>query len=152
MAKPRLRHFAVCVRDLDKSTKFYEEVFGLERHGREDLPIGSAVYLSDGVVNLALIKFSGAQANDLTDPRNAVGANHFGFQVDDLQEMQARIEKAGGAFFFDLGDHRKGNFERKMKDPDGIIFDISNNGWVGTDSRINPEPERSEQPATEPVA
>lgn len=155
MAKARLRHFAVCVRDLEKSAKFYEEVFGLERHGREDLPIGSAVYLSDGVVNLALIKFSGAQANDLTDPRNAVGANHFGFQVDDLAEMQKRIEQAGGVFFFDLGDERKGNFERKMKDPDGIIFDISNNGWVGTDGRINPKSEhaeaRSKEAATEPA-
>jgi predicted enzyme related to lactoylglutathione lyase len=152
MAKARLRHFAVCVRDLDKSAKFYEEVFGLKRHGREDLPIGSAVYLSDGVVNLALIKFSGARANDLSDPTKAVGANHFGFQVDDLTEMQERIEKAGGVFFFDLGDERKGNFERKMKDPDGIIFDISYYGWVGTDGRINPKFDDAEQrAATEPA-
>jgi predicted enzyme related to lactoylglutathione lyase len=155
MAKARLRHFAVCVRDLDKSAKFYEEVFGLARHGREDLPIGSAVYLSDGVVNLALIKFSGARANDLSDPTNAVGANHFGFQVDDLAEMQKRIEKAGGVFFFDLGDERKGNFERKMKDPDGIIFDISFCGWVGTDGRINTKLEhvetRTERTAKEPA-
>jgi predicted enzyme related to lactoylglutathione lyase len=137
----RLRHFAICVRDLEKSAKFYEEVFGLQRHGREDLPIGSALYLSDGVVNLALLKFSGAQGNDLSDPKNAVGSNHFGFQVDDLKATQERIEKAGGVFFFDLGDERKGNFERKMKDPDGIIFDISHHGWVGTDSRTSPKPD-----------
>ena len=135
----RLRHFAVCVRDLEKSAKFYEEVFGLQRHGREDLPIGSALYLSDGVVNLALLKFSGTQGNDLADPKNAVGSNHFGFQVEDLKEAQERIEKAGGKFFFDLGDERKGNFERKMKDPDGIIFDISHHGWVGTDGRTGPK-------------
>ena len=96
--------------------------------------------------NLALIKFSGARANDLSDPTNAVGANHFGFQVDDLKEMQERIEKAGGVFFFDLGDERKGNFERKMKDPDGIIFDISYCGWVGTDGRTNPKSEQAESP------
>jgi hypothetical protein len=24
------------------------------------------------------------------------------------------------------------NFERKFKDPDGIIFDISEKGWLGT--------------------
>lgn len=135
----RLRHFAVCVRDLEKSAKFYEEVFDLKRHGREDFPIGSAIYLGDGVVNLALIKFSGKQANDLADPENAVGANHFGFQVDDLKAAQERIEKAGGVFFFDFGDDKKGNFERKMKDPDGIIFDISHRGWVGTDGRIDPK-------------
>src|SRR6267378_3672880 len=90
------------------------------------------IYLSDGVVNMALLNFAGAKGNDLKDPRNAVGANHFGFQVDDLAETQRRIEAAGGKFFFDLGDERKGNFERKFKDPDGVVFDISKNGWIGT--------------------
>lgn len=136
----RLRHFAICVSDLEKAAKFYEEVFELKRHGREDLSIGSALYLSDGVINLALLKFSGAAGNDLKDPKSAVGSNHFGFQVDDLVETQKRIEKAGGKFFFDLGDEREGNFERKFKDPDGIIFDISHHGWVGTDGRKGPKP------------
>ena len=77
--------------------------------------------------------FSGKKGNDLTDPENAVGANHFGFQVDDLVETQKKIEQAGGKFFFDLGDEREGNFERKFKDPDGVVFDISVHGWVGTD-------------------
>ncbi len=36
----RLRHFAVCVKDLDKAAKFYENVFDLKRIGREDLDIG----------------------------------------------------------------------------------------------------------------
>jgi predicted enzyme related to lactoylglutathione lyase len=132
----RLRHFAVCVQDLEKAAKFYETVFELKRAGREDLEIGSAIYLTDGVINLALLNFSagaGAQASDMADPRGFVGAHHFGFQVDDLAEAQQRIERAGGKFFFDLGDERHGNFERKFKDPDGVIFDISQRGWVGTD-------------------
>ena len=131
----RLRHIAVCVKNLAKAARFYETVFELKRVGREDIDIGSAIYLSDGVVNLALLKFAGATGNDLADPTNAVGANHFGFQVDDLAEAQRRIEAAGGKFFFDLGDARKGNFERKFKDPDGVLFDISQHGWIGTDGR-----------------
>ena len=129
----RLRHIAVCVKNLEKAALFYETVFELKRVGREDIEIGSAIYLSDGVVNLALLKFAGARGNDLADPANAVGANHFGFQVDDLAEAQRRIEAAGGKFFFDLGDARQGNFERKFKDPDGVLFDISQHGWIGTD-------------------
>ena len=131
----RLRHIAVCVKNLEKAARFYETVFELKRVGREDIDIGSAIYLSDGVVNLALLKFAGATGNDLADPTNAVGANHFGFQVDDLAEAERRIEAAGGKFFFDLGDARKGNFERKFKDPDGVLFDISQHGWIGTDGR-----------------
>ena len=132
----RLRHFAVCVNDLDKAAEFYQSVFDLKRIGREDLEIGSAIYMSDGVINLALLNFKGSrggEASDLKDPCGFVGAHHFGFQVDDLAETQKRIEAHGGKFFFDLGDERHGNFERKFKDPDGVIFDISKHGWQGTD-------------------
>lgn len=130
----RLRHFAVCVRDLEKSANFYEQVFGLKRVGEEVIEIGSAIYMSDGVINLALLNFSSTKGNDLKSPIGHAGANHFGFQVDDLAETQKKIEALGGTFFFDLGETRKGNFERKFKDPDGVVFDISEHGWVGTDS------------------
>jgi catechol 2,3-dioxygenase-like lactoylglutathione lyase family enzyme len=131
----RLRHIAVCVKDLDKAARFYEEVFDLRRVEREDLEIGSAIYMTDGVINLALLNFKGSEGSDLKDAASFVGAHHFGFQVDDLAETQKRIEAHGGKFFFDLGDERHGNFERKFKDPDGVIFDISKHGWVGTDGR-----------------
>ena len=134
----RLRHIAVCVKDLDKAAEFYSNVFEFKRIGREDLPIGSAVYMSDGVINLALLNFAGSAASDLKDAKNFVGTHHFGIQVDDLVEAQKKIEAAGGKFFFDLGDERHGNFERKFKDPDGVIFDISKNGWQGTDSYKKP--------------
>jgi len=133
---PRLRHFAVCVSDLDKSAKFYGDVFGMKRHGREDLSIGSAVYMGDGTINLALLNFVGSEGHDFGDSaKGQTGPNHFGFQVESMKDTQALIEQNGGKFFFDLGDERKGNFERKFKDPEGIIFDISENGWVGTDGR-----------------
>ena len=128
----RLRHFAVVVRDLEKSAQFYEGVFGLKRVGQETLDFAAAIYLSDGVINLALLKYKGETGSGLKDAAGFVGAHHFGFQVDDLAETQKRIEAAGGRFFFDLGDAEKENFERKFKDPDGVIFDISRKGWQGT--------------------
>ncbi len=128
----RLRHFAIVVRDLEKAADFYEQVFDLKRVGREDLEMGSGIYLSDGVINLALLKYKGERGSGLANADTFVGAHHFGFQVDDLAEAQRRIEAAGGTFFFDLGsDAEKENFERKFKDPDGIIFDISKKGWQG---------------------
>lgn len=129
----KLRHFAIVVRDLEKSAQFYESVFDLKRVGRDDLEFASGIYLSDGVVNLALLKYHGEKGSGLKDAEAFVGAHHFGFQVNDLLDAQKRIESAGGKFFFDLGnDPDKHNFERKFKDPDGIIFDISRNGWLGT--------------------
>ena len=135
----RLRHFAICVRDLDASARFYASVFGLERVGEETLSIGSAVYMSDGTINLALLRFSGDAGAGVENAAQFVGSNHFGLQVDDLEAYGRRIEEAGGAFFFDIGDEKEGNFERKFKDPDGVVFDISHHGWLGTDSRIEPE-------------
>jgi predicted enzyme related to lactoylglutathione lyase len=129
----RLRHFAIVVKDLQKAARFYESVFELKRVGEETLDFAAAVYLTDGVINLALLNYKGERGSGLANAKDFVGAHHFGFQVDDLAETQKRIEAAGGKFFFDLGnDAEKENFERKFKDPDGIIFDISKKGWQGT--------------------
>jgi catechol 2,3-dioxygenase-like lactoylglutathione lyase family enzyme len=128
----RLRHFALMVRDLEKSAHFYESVFDLKRVGQETLDFAAAIYLSDGTINLALLNYFGKRGSGLDDAKNFVGAHHFGFQVDDIATVQQRIEEAGGTFFFDLGnDQEKENFERKFKDPDGIIFDISKKGGLG---------------------
>lgn len=131
----RLRHIAIVVKDLEKSAVFYERVFGLKRAGTVSSDWASALYLSDGEVNLALIKYSGERGSGLKDAENFVGTHHFGFQVDDLKAAQKAIEASGGTFFFDLGEEHNDNFERKFKDPDGIIFDISENGWVGTSGK-----------------
>jgi catechol 2,3-dioxygenase-like lactoylglutathione lyase family enzyme len=128
----RLRHFAIVVRDLEKSAKFYQDVFELKRVGQETLDFAAAIYLTDGVINLALLNYFGERGSGLGNAKSFVGAHHFGFQVDDLAAVQKKIEEAGGTFFFDLGqDAEKENFERKFKDPDGIIFDISHKGWLG---------------------
>jgi len=128
----RLRHFAIVVGDLEKSAAFYESVFELKRVGQETLDFAAAIYLSDGVINLALLNYFGKRGSGLDDAKKFVGAHHFGFQVDDIAVAQQRIEAAGGTFFFDLGDDpEKENFERKFKDPDGIIFDVSRKGWLG---------------------
>jgi catechol 2,3-dioxygenase-like lactoylglutathione lyase family enzyme len=129
----RLRHFAIVVRDLEKAARFYEGAFDLRRVGEETLDFASAIYLTDGVINLALLNYKGSRGSGLADAKSFVGAHHFGFQVEDLEQTQKKIEALGGTFFFDLGnDQEKENFERKFKDPDGIIFDISKKGWLGT--------------------
>ena len=133
----KLRHFAICVRDLEKAASFYEQVFGLARVGREDLEIGSGIYLSDGVVNLALLSYKNDASASRTNATQFSGPHHFGFVVDDLADTQSRIEAAGGTFFFKLGDDaERNNFELKFKDPEGIIFDISKKGWLGTRSDV----------------
>ena len=129
---PRLRHIALVVKDLEKAAQFYKSVFGFTQAGQETLEFASAIYLTDGTINLALLKYRGSRGHGLEDPTKFVGIHHFGIQVEDMREAQKKIEEAGGTFFFDRDDMEKENFERKFKDPDGIIFDVSVKGWVGT--------------------
>ena len=62
-----------------------------------------------------------------------VGVHHVGFWVDDLEAQGKSIEDNGGSFFLDLPIEKESlYYEKKYRDPNGIIFDISHNGWVGS--------------------
>ena len=127
----KLRHIAVVVKNLEAAAKFYETVFDLKRVGAEENEMGAGIYLSDGVINLALLRYKGKTGSGLEDASSFVGAHHFGFEVEDIEQAQKRIEAAGGKFFFTLGKSKEeSNFEVKFKDPDGVIFDISQKGWL----------------------
>lgn len=131
----RIRHIALVVKDLEKTADFYHKALGLTRSEISEGPTARRIYLSDGEVNLALLQYKSEVGSGLKDPDSFVGIHHFGFQVDDLAQGQVAIEAAGGEFFFDLGDEDDEGFERKFKDPNGIIFDVNHNGWAMTASK-----------------
>jgi catechol 2,3-dioxygenase-like lactoylglutathione lyase family enzyme len=131
----RIRHIALAVKDIDKTADFYEKAFGLTRSPKTEGPTAFRIYMSDGEVNLALLQYK-SEVGSGVDPSRFVGIHHFGFQCDDLEKQQKQIEKAGGQFFFDLGDPDDDDFERKFKDPNGIIFDINWKGWTMTSSKV----------------
>ena len=155
----RLRHIALCVKDIDASADFYEKAFDMKRTKKHEGKTAWAVYMSDGVVNLALLQYKGEEGSGV--PKGWTGIHHFGFQCDDLPAQQKQVEKAGGVFFYDLGDPHDEGFERKFRDPNGIIFDLNWKGWQLTRGKIKnakggltPEKRatRSAKPATRRAA
>lgn len=124
----KLRHIALVVKDLERSAAFYQRSFGMQRSEKTESQTAFRIYLSDGVMNLALLQYKSETGSGLKDPGFA-GPHHFGFVVDDLEQAGAEIEEAGGVFFFDLGKPGDDGFERKFRDPDGTIFDINTEGW-----------------------
>jgi len=132
----RIRHVALVVKDLEATADFYQKAFGLKRSPLSEGPTARRIYMSDGHVNLALLQYKDETGSGLKDPNGFVGVHHFGFQVDDLSKQQKEIEAAGGEFFFDLGDPDDDDFERKFKDPNGIIFDVNWKGWALTSSKV----------------
>ena len=131
----RIRHIALSVKDIDATADFYEKAFGLKRSPKSEGPTAFRVYMSDGEINLALLQYKSEVGSGLKNASEFVGIHHFGFQCDDLEKQQQQIERAGGTFFFDLGDPDDDDFERKFKDPNGIIFDVNWKGWAMTSSK-----------------
>ncbi len=128
----KLRHIAIAVPDVEQSAQFYEKVFELERVGTTDSELATGIYLSDGVISLALLNYKTDEAAGTERGKDYVGVHHVGFWVDDLDDMEKSIEQGGGTFFLDLPEAKDSlYYEKKYRDPDGIIFDISHNGWVG---------------------
>ena len=127
----KLRHIAISVPDLEKSARFYEETFGLKRVNLAITPYGDGLSLSDGVINLTLLHFHTDDAAGDERGKDFVGIHHMGFIVDDLEAMSKKIVDNGGRFHRELKGGGGVDFERKFRDPDGVVFDISHQGWVG---------------------
>lgn len=119
---------------LEKSATFYEQTFGLKRVNFVVTPYGDGLSLSDGVINLTLLHFQTDDAAGDERGRDFVGIHHFGFIVDDLEAMSKKIEQHGGRFHRELKGGGGVDFERKFRDPDGVVFDISHKGWVGIEA------------------
>ena len=81
----KLRHIALIVPDPDKAAKFFEEAFDMKVAGRAR----RGVYVSDGTINVALLKQEGDEK---------VGIYHFGMWVDDLDAAEKKVVNAGGKY------------------------------------------------------
>jgi catechol 2,3-dioxygenase-like lactoylglutathione lyase family enzyme len=124
----KLRHLAIVVKDLEASSRFYEKIFDMKR---AFVVQDRAIYLTDGVMNLALLNYTNTNRPGAQTADGRHGIHHFGFRVEDFKETEAALEAAGATYAFDLGDAKGMNYERKWKDPEGILFDISEKGWYG---------------------
>ena len=127
----KLRHVAMSVPDPKKAAEFYSKVFDMEIVGETDSPLASGIYLSDGTISLALLNYKADEWAGMKKDNYCI--NHIGFWVDDLDEQGQKVMDNGGTFYKDLPTGKDSlYYEKKHRDPNGIIFDISHNGWMGT--------------------
>ena len=131
----RIRHIAIATRDLEATTRFYIEGLGLKQVGKVNTPTSEGYYLSDGHVNLAILKFKYDDPATTEGGLRYTGIHHFGLEVEDMAEAQAQIEKAGAVHRPYPGTEemaKRGNVEVKFSGPDGVTIDLSEHGWLGT--------------------
>ena len=127
----KLRHIALSVPDPWKTAEFYKHAFGLEVVGETDSSLAEGVFLSDGVINVALLHFKSDEAAQGSG-KDHVGLHHFGVWVDDITQARRQVEAAGGKWLMGEPEQKGGSFyEVKFRDPDGVDFDLSESGWGG---------------------
>lgn len=130
----RLRHIAISVPDPAKAAKFFEEAFGMKVAG----PAGIGLYVTDGTINVALLKFPG-DVPGFPPGRPYYGLIHFGMWVDDLDETAKKVVAAGGSYLMGRADHNPNTYyEVKYRDPDGVVFDLTHSGWKGAVKEVIP--------------
>lgn len=135
----KLRHVAMSVPDPEKTAEFYQKAFDMKRVGKTNSPIAEGVYVSDGTITVALLKFK----NDDQGDRNYVGIHHIGFWVDDIRAAEKQVESAGGTYLMGRPENNEGDikntfYEEKYKDPNGVILDITDLGWGGAVKDVRP--------------
>ena len=138
---PKIKHIAISTQDVDKTARFYMDVFGLKEIGKVDSPNASGYYLSDGDINMAILNFKNDQVAGVERGKDWSGIHHIGFQVEDMDEATAKLASVGSEPMHEVNNAlgvghghaaRASNVEVKYTGPDGVMVDVSHTGWVGT--------------------
>ncbi len=129
----KLRHIAISAKDLETTAQFYEKAFGMERVRQSKV----AIMLSDGVVSLAILHLrSNDNAPDERGP-DYIGLHHMGFLVDDVPEVSAQVEEAGGTYHGQILNVGNGpESERKYRDPNGVVVDVTSAEHATSSRRV----------------
>jgi catechol 2,3-dioxygenase-like lactoylglutathione lyase family enzyme len=129
-----VNHIGLCVHDIDRSRRFYEELLGFE-YEREiappdditgrllqlEPPLGlRAVYLrKDGLV-LELLAYDERQRPQRERPMDEPGLTHISIGADDHRNLLGRVEALGGTVVADT-DIGMAVF---IRDPDGQLIEL----------------------------
>ena len=113
----KIRHIVFHTTDVERLVKFYVEVMGLTiKHRAEN----GGVSLTDGYLDFSI------HTNKIDGKPS--GFNHFGFEVEDNEEVIERFNAKGyRAPLKRPGDRLYAEY--RAIDPDGNNFDISVNGY-----------------------
>ena len=134
-------HIGICVSDLDRSRRFYEEVLDFrywwqlsppdEGTGplmQLDPPVGAtAVYLVNGRFVLELLHYAGAGIHEA--PRrllNDLGLTHLSVAVADMAAAKAKVVPGGGEV---LEDTDMWGRAVMIRDPDGQLIELTTFGF-----------------------
>ena len=61
---------------------------------------------------------------------------HLDLWVDDLDEAEKKVTQAGGSYLTGRPTSPNSFYEAKYRNPDGVVFDLTHNGWAGATKEV----------------
>jgi lactoylglutathione lyase len=132
----KLRHIAISVSDPEAAARFFEEAFGMTRAGKAM----RGVYMTDGIMNVALLNFGEEPVPGFETQKNYRGLIHFGMWVDSLEDSDKKVTDAGGRYLTGRKETDPNvYYEVKYAMPEGVVFDLTESGWKGAVKDVVPD-------------
>jgi lactoylglutathione lyase len=114
----RIVHIALKVENLEKSGRFYEKVFGFQRVDEGQIRDHTSRHLSDGTIDLALIKYDQESPEALLSGKGTC-IHHFGIEVEDLEASIKELKAAGCEILSPPGE-----LPVKFRDVSGVVAEL----------------------------
>lgn len=100
----RIVHLALKVEDLERTTRFYTEVFGFAEMNTDRVRDHTSRHLSDGTIDLALIQYdAGTESAESRAAGKGPCIHHFAVEVPDMRTAEKRIRALGCEIISDPG-------------------------------------------------
>ncbi len=116
----RIVHIALKVDDLERTTEFYEKVFGFKEAKTEKVRDHTSRHLSDGVIDLSIMQYdAGTDSAESKAAGEGPCIHHFAVEVDDLKRAEKEIRAYGCEIISDPGV-----VPVKFRAPGGTVCEI----------------------------
>ena len=100
----RIVHLALKVEDLEKTTEFYQNVFGFEEVETKKTRDHISRHLTDGDMDFTLIKYDpGTLSAESRASGEGPCIHHFAIEVEDVEKYTEEIRKYGCTIISDPG-------------------------------------------------
>ena len=109
--------------DVEKSRKFYENVFGFKHVITEKSRKHTSCHLSDGYLDFALMQYDAEDKDESRWAGDGPRIHHTGIEVPDQTAFADKIKAAGGTIL-----SKPGEGALKFRSPDGTLSEIVKKG------------------------
>jgi lactoylglutathione lyase len=115
----RIVHLALKVDDLEKSSEFYEKMFGFVPVEEGKVRDHTSRHLTDGAIDLALIKYDREESAESLASGSGPCIHHFGIEVENFARSAEELKRFGCEIISDPGV-----IPIKFRAPGGTVAEI----------------------------